>query len=141
MEFLRIEGFRKKFRDTEVLKGVDFSLPKGEILAIIGASGSGKTTLLRCLNFLETPDEGKIYLGGELLSDAAVRYPESALREKRKRFGLVFQNFNLFPHYRAEKNVSLAAELAARESARAFGKKRKKRAFNATKKPRVFSRL
>ncbi len=119
MEYLRVEGFRKKFHQTEVLKGVGFTLQKGEILVIIGASGSGKTTLLRCLNFLETPDEGKVYLNGELFSDAAVRYSDRELRKKRLRFGLVFQNFNLFPNYDAKRNVSLACELLARERARA----------------------
>ncbi len=127
MDFLHVEGFRKKFYNTEVLKGIDFSLQKGEILAIIGASGSGKTTLLRCLNFLETPDEGKVYLDGELLSDAKERYPEGTLREKRKKFGLVFQNFNLFPHYRAIKNVSLASDLAAKERAKEFRREQKRR--------------
>ena len=126
MEYLRVEGFRKKFSQTEVLQGVDFSLQKGEILVIIGASGSGKTTLLRCLNFLETPDEGKIYLGGELLSDASVRYSDRELRQKRLKFGLVFQNFNLFPNYNARRNVSLACELLAKARVRA--KKRELRA-------------
>ena len=119
MEYLRVEDFRKKFSQTEVLKGVDFSLQKGEILVIIGASGSGKTTLLRCLNFLETPDEGRIYLGGELLSDASVRYSDRELRQKRLKFGLVFQNFNLFPNYNARRNVSLACELLAKSRVRA----------------------
>ncbi len=119
MEFLRVEGFRKSFSGKEVLKGIDFSLEQGQILAIIGSSGSGKTTLLRCLNFLETPDEGRIFLGGELLSDATCKYSERELRAKRLKFGLVFQNFNLFPHYRALKNVTLAADLLAKERARA----------------------
>lgn len=123
MDFLRIEGFRKKF-NQEVLKGIDFTLQKGQILVIIGASGSGKTTLLRCLNFLETPDEGKIYLDGALLSDARVRYTDQELREKRLKFGLVFQNFNLFPNYNAEKNVTLAADLLAKERARAYRRER-----------------
>ena len=136
MERLRVEGFRKKFHDTEVLKGVDFCLPKGEILAIIGASGSGKTTLLRCLNFLETPDAGKIYLDGELLADASAHYKERELREKRKKFGLVFQSFNLFPHYRAEKNVSLAAELMAKEEAKDF-RRNLKRELLSQKVPRA----
>ena len=62
MEILRVENFRKKFNQTEVLKGINFTLQEGQILVIIGSSGSGKTTLLRCLNYLETPDEGKVYL-------------------------------------------------------------------------------
>lgn len=125
MEILRVENFRKKFNQTEVLKGINFTLQEGQILVIIGSSGSGKTTLLRCLNYLETPDEGKVYLNGALLSDAAEVYSDAALREKRLKFGLVFQNFNLFPHYRAEKNVSLAADLLAKEQARAFCRRRK----------------
>ncbi|MBR7186134.1 MAG: amino acid ABC transporter ATP-binding protein [Clostridia bacterium] len=118
MELLRVEGIRKKFQDTEVLKGIDFSLEKGEVLVILGSSGSGKTTLLRCLNFLEKADEGKLYLSGELLSDATLSYSESTLRKMRRKFGLVFQSFNLFPHYHARKNVSLALELLAAERAK-----------------------
>ncbi len=135
MDFLRIEGFRKKF-NQEVLKGIDFTLQKGQILVIIGASGSGKTTLLRCLNFLETPDEGKIYLDGALLSDARERYTDQELREKRLKFGLVFQNFNLFPNYNVEKNVTLAADLLAKERARAYRKERE----TALKEERFFRR-
>ena len=129
MEKLRVEGFRKNFSKTEVLKGVSFALQTGQILVIIGASGSGKTTLLRCLNFLETPDAGRIYLDGELLSDAAQRYSDRELRKKRLRFGLVFQNFNLFPNYDAKRNVSLACELLSKERIRA-----KKRELIASEK-------
>lgn len=118
MQLLKIEGFRKKFRNTEVLKEINFSLQKGEILVIIGSSGSGKTTLLRCLNFLETPDEGKIFLNGQPFFDASLRYSESKLKSMRRKFGLVFQSFNLFPHYNAKRNVSLAAELLAKERAK-----------------------
>ena len=126
MDFLHVEGFRKQFSGTDVLKGIDFDLPKGKILVIIGASGSGKTTLLRCLNFLETPDEGKIFLDGELLSDTKARYSDRELRKKRLKFGLVFQNFNLFPHLNAVKNVSLAPNLLARERAKQFRAERLK---------------
>ena len=110
---LCVENLRKKFDKTEVLKGISFSLEKGEVLAIIGSSGSGKTTLLRCLNFLETPDSGRIYVGDELLLDADVKrkLSETEIREKRLRFGLVFQNFNLFPQYNVLKNVTLAPTL------------------------------
>ena len=72
--FLTVRGIRKKFGNTEVLKGIDLSLNKGDVLAIIGSSGSGKTTLLRCLNFLETPDEGTISVGDELLLDASDKH-------------------------------------------------------------------
>lgn len=112
MAFLEVEKIYKKFGKTEVLKGIDFSLEKGEVLAIIGSSGSGKTTLLRCMNFLETPDEGIITVNGEVLFDAqANACSDSEIREKRLHFGLVFQSFNLFPQYTVLKNVSLAPEL------------------------------
>ncbi len=112
MAFLEVEKIYKKFGKTEVLKGIDFSLEKGEVLAIIGSSGSGKTTLLRCMNFLETADEGKISVNGEVLFDAAAKaYSDKEAREKRLHFGLVFQSFNLFPQYTVLKNVSLAPEL------------------------------
>lgn len=112
MAFLEVEKIYKKFGKTEVLKGIDFSLEKGEVLAIIGSSGSGKTTLLRCMNFLERPDEGIISVNGEVLFDAAAKdYSDNEAREKRLHFGLVFQSFNLFPQYTVLKNVSLAPEL------------------------------
>ena len=87
------------------------------MLAIIGSSGSGKTTLLRSLNFLETPDCGKITVNGETLFDASVphAHDEAEIRKKRLHFGLVFQSFNLFPQYTALKNVMLAEELLAKE--------------------------
>ncbi len=113
MDFLRVEGFQKKFGKTVVLKDINFSLEKGEVLSIIGSSGSGKTTLLRCLNFLETPDKGKLYLQDELIYDAdlAAKYSEKTIRNLRLNFGLVFQQFNLFPQYTVLKNVTLALEL------------------------------
>ena len=99
MPMLEVKNIKKNFGDTEVLKGLDFSLEKGEVLAIIGSSGSGKTTLLRCLNFLESPDEGQITVNGETLFDSnAYAVPsEEEIRKKRLHFGLVFQSFNLFP--------------------------------------------
>lgn len=112
MSFLEVKGIVKSFGKTEVLKGIDFSMDKGEVLAIIGSSGSGKTTLLRCMNFLETPDEGTVSVNGETLFDACDRsYSDAEKREKRLHFGLVFQSFNLFPQYNVLKNVSLAQEL------------------------------
>ena len=107
MAILEVKNIKKGFGSTDVLKGVSFSLEKGQVLAIIGSSGSGKTTLLRCLNFLETPDAGQILLDGEEL----LRTDENQLRKNRLRFGLVFQNFNLFPQYTALENVSLAPGL------------------------------
>lgn len=112
MAFLEVSDIYKKFGKTEVLKGIDFSLEKGEVLAIIGSSGSGKTTLLRILNFLERADEGVISVNDEVLFDAFVKdYSDKEIREKRLHFGLVFQSFNLFPQYTVLKNVSLAPEL------------------------------
>ena len=100
-----------------VLNGVDLSVEKGDVVAILGPSGSGKTTLLRCLNFLERPDTGCIRVNGETMWDAAdpATQRESEIRKKRLHFGLVFQNFNLFPQYTALQNVMLAGELLAKE--------------------------
>ena len=112
MSVLEVRNLKKSFgKDTVVLKGVDFSLEKGETVAIIGSSGSGKTTLLRCLNFLTVPDEGQT-----LFDDADPNtQKEREIRRKRLHFGLVFQNFNLFPQYTARQNVMLASELLAKE--------------------------
>jgi len=117
MSILEVRDIRKAFGANKVLKGVGFTMEKGEVLAIIGSSGSGKTTLLRCLNFLETPDAGQICVNGELLFDAADKAAlnEKELRKKRLHFGLVFQSFNLFPQYNVLRNVTLAIELLARE--------------------------
>ena len=113
MALLTVENIKKSFGKTEVLKGISFSLNKGEVLAIIGSSGSGKTTLLRCLNFLELPDEGRITVGDKLLIDGsdAATLSEEAIRQNRLHFGLVFQNFNLFPQYNVLENVTLAPTL------------------------------
>lgn len=117
MALLEATGIGKNFGSTHVLKDISLSLEKGEALAIIGSSGSGKTTLLRCLNFLETPDTGRIVVDGKTLWDAAdlQTHKESEKRKKRLHFGLVFQNFNLFPQYTALENVMLAGELLAKE--------------------------
>ena len=117
MALLQVEDIGKSFGATKVLEDISFDMQKGEALAIIGSSGSGKTTLLRCLNFLETADTGRIIVGGETLWDAADKgtQSEEAIRKKRLHFGLVFQNFNLFPQYTALQNITLAGELLARE--------------------------
>ncbi len=117
MAILEVEHICKSFGRTEVLKDISFSLEKGQVVSIIGSSGSGKTTLLRCLNFLEQPDKGVIRVGGETLFDAddASTKRESEIRKKRLHFGLVFQNFNLFPQYTAKQNIMLARELLAKE--------------------------
>ena len=116
MSFLEVVDYKKKFGDNEVLKGISFSLEKGQVLAIIGSSGGGKTTLLRCLNFLERADEGKLLLDGEVLFDAADKKQnkEKSVREKRLHFGLVFQSFNLFPQYTVYGNIVLAQKLLAK---------------------------
>ena len=111
MTVLEVKNIKKSFGKTPVLKDVSFSLKKGQVLAMIGSSGSGKTTLLRCLNFLETPDEGEILVGGKTLFSAGEKYTEEQVRENRLHFGLVFQNFNLFPQYTALENVTLAPTL------------------------------
>ena len=118
MPVLEVRNIRKTFGKTEVLKGIDFTLEKGGVLSIIGSSGSGKTTLLRCLNFLETPDEGSITVNGETLLDCSQpsTMSESKIRKKRLHFGLVFQSFNLFPQYTALENVMLSPILLAKEN-------------------------
>ena len=116
MAILEVKNIKKSFGKTDVLKGVSFSLEKGQVLAIIGSSGSGKTTLLRCLNFLETPDEGEIYINGKaLLADAGDN--EEKIRQNRLHFGLVFQSFNLFPQYNVLENVTLAPTLLKKGTA------------------------
>ena len=117
MSLLSVENIRKSYGKTPVLKDISFSLEKGEVLAIIGSSGSGKTTLLRCLNFLETPQNGKISVGDKVLFDSndSGKNSESQIRKNRLHFGLVFQSFNLFPQYTALQNVMLARELLAKE--------------------------
>ena len=117
MALLEATGISKRFGSTRVLENISLSLEKGEALAIIGSSGSGKTTLLRCLNFLETPDTGRIVVDGETLWDAEdpATHKESEKRKKRLHFGLVFQNFNLFPQYTALQNIMLAGELLSKE--------------------------
>lgn len=118
MAILEVKNIKKSFDGkTQVLNGIDFSLEKGESVAIIGSSGSGKTTLLRCLNFLERPNKGQILVNGDVIFDAddPATQKESEIRKKRLHFGLVFQNFNLFPQYTALQNVMLASELLAKE--------------------------
>lgn len=117
MAILEVSHIGKRFGSTEVLKDISFSLEEGQALAIIGSSGSGKTTLLRCLNFLETPNEGTIAVRGETLFSAAdlATQREGDRRRKRLHFGLVFQSFHLFPQYTALQNITLAEELLARE--------------------------
>ena len=117
MAILEVSHLEKQFGATQVLQDISFSLEKGQALSIIGASGSGKTTLLRCLNFLEKPDGGSISVAGTTIfsaEDSPAQY-ERDIRTKRLHFGLVFQNFNLFPQYTALQNITLARELLAKE--------------------------
>ena len=115
MAVLEVKSLEKSFGGTQILKDVSFTMEEGDALAIIGSSGSGKTTLLRCLNFLETPDGGSIFVKGESLFDASLpaKTRERDLRTKRLHFGMVFQSFNLFPQYTALENVTLAERLLA----------------------------
>lgn len=110
MAFLEVKDLHKSFGDTPVLKGVSFEMEKGEVVSVIGSSGNGKTTLLRCLNFLETADSGTITVDGERVFPV-----ETDGKTKRNKkcltFGMVFQNFNLFPQYTALRNVTLAMDL------------------------------
>ena len=112
MAILEVAQLEKSFGGTNVLRDISFSLEEGQALSIIGSSGSGKTTLLRCLNFLETPDSGRIAVRGRNLLDGSLSPQER--RRNRLHFGLVFQDFNLFPQYTALENVTLARRLLAK---------------------------
>ncbi|WP_374631957.1 amino acid ABC transporter ATP-binding protein [Ferrovibrio sp.] len=103
MSLVRIDGVEKRFGDLHVLKGIDLKIEAGQVVAIIGKSGSGKSTLLRCINGLETYDDGKIAVDG-----ATVGEDPKSLRNLRQTVGMVFQQFNLFPHLTAGRNVMLA---------------------------------
>ena len=125
MAILEVKKIHKSFGKTEVLKGISFDVNKGEVVTLIGSSGSGKTTLLRCLNFLETPTSGDIIMNGEpLFSSEAKPLTDREKRDNRLHFGLVFQQFNLFPQYTALGNVTLAAELLKREEMKEKGASR-----------------
>ena len=117
MSVLSVKDVKKSFGKTEVLKGVTFDLDEGEVLSIIGSSGSGKTTLLRCLNFLETPDTGIMTIAGDCIFDAESHknLKDSEIRERRLRFGLVFQSFNLFPQYNVLDNITLAPTMQLKD--------------------------
>ncbi|RLK47835.1 amino acid ABC transporter ATP-binding protein [Microbacterium telephonicum] len=107
---LRAEDVWKAFGDRDVLRGVSLDLAAHEVVALIGASGSGKSTLLRCLNLLEPIDDGRLWLGGDDISD-----PRVDANAVRQRFGIVFQSYNLFPHLSVLDNVTLAARVVHRE--------------------------
>jgi polar amino acid transport system ATP-binding protein len=105
---LRLEGVKKRFGNLEVLRGVDLELQRGEVVCVLGPSGSGKSTLLRCINLLEPPEEGHIYLEGREITHAARKEQQEDIDFVRQRVGIVFQQFNLFPHKSALSNVGLA---------------------------------
>ena len=117
MSILEVKNLKKNFGSLEVLKGIDFSLEKGEALAMIGASGSGKTTLLRFLNYLERPTHGQIIVNDKVIFDADDNKSlgDAQIRKNRLHFGMVFQSFNLFPQYTALRNCTLSRELMAKE--------------------------
>lgn len=114
MNILEVKNLKKRFGDNEVLKGIDLTLKKGEVLSIIGASGGGKTTLLRCLNFLEIADEGDIFVSGKQAYHAEAGKAPVTDKEAQLAFGLVFQQFNLFPQYTVMENLTLAPRLRAK---------------------------
>lgn len=111
MAILTVENLNKKFGRNRVLRDINFELEKGEVMSIIGSSGSGKTTLLRILNSLETADVGKITVSGDSIFDSSSVDNKNKADKKRLYFGLVFQNFNLFPQYTVLENVMLAPKL------------------------------
>ena len=113
MNILEVKNLRKRFGDVEVLKGIDLSLKKGEVLSIIGSSGGGKTTLLRCLNFLEKANSGEIIVNGKSVYYAEDGEKPDISPEAQLSFGLVFQQFNLFPQYSVIENLMLAPKLRA----------------------------
>jgi polar amino acid transport system ATP-binding protein len=102
-ERLRIEGLHKSFGELEVLRGIDMAVAEHEAVCVIGASGSGKSTLLRCINLLEPIEAGRIVVGGEEITASEVN-----VDRVRRHIGIVFQNFNLFPHMSVLDNVTLA---------------------------------
>ncbi|MGR4890706.1 amino acid ABC transporter ATP-binding protein [Sphingopyxis sp. LARHCG72] len=114
---LSVRGLRKAFGDTEVLKGIDLDIRKGEVICVIGPSGSGKSTFLRCLNLLETADEGEIWFAGERVDHLGHEQGRAAEAEKnalRARMGMVFQQFNLWPCHSVVQNVMEAPMLVKR---------------------------
>ena len=101
---VRIEGLRKAFGDNVVLRGIDLEVQRGEVVVILGPSGSGKSTLLRCVNLLETPTDGRIFF-----EDTEITAKKTDINKVRAKVGMVFQNFNLFPHLTAKKKRDAGA--------------------------------
>jgi polar amino acid transport system ATP-binding protein len=103
-----VQDLHKYFGDNEVLKGIDFHVANGQVVCVIGPSGSGKSTLLRCVNMLETPTSGRIFVEGDEITD-----PDADVDKLRARIGMVFQQFNLFPHMNVLRNLTIAQEKVA----------------------------
>jgi len=124
MEMIKTVNLHKSFGDLHVLTGVNETIRKGEVVSIIGPSGGGKSTFLRCLNMLETPEEGKIFFEGTEITGNLTKEEKKAIREKRmskppkinidlhrQKMGMVFQQFNVFPHLTVEENITLAPKM------------------------------
>ncbi|WP_421381583.1 amino acid ABC transporter ATP-binding protein [Bacillus salacetis] len=110
-DYIKINDLHKKYGKLEVLKGISTTINKGEVVAIIGPSGSGKSTLLRCLNLLETPTSGEVWIDSEEITD-----PKTDILKVRQNVGMVFQHFNLFPHKTVLENVTYAPVVVKGES-------------------------
>ncbi len=108
---IEVRSLHKSFGTLEVLKGIDFHVDKGEVVCVIGPSGSGKSTLLRCINLLETPTSGKIWVSGQDVTD-----PDVDIDAVRRSIGMVFQQFNLFPHLSVLENLTIAQRRVLRRS-------------------------
>lgn len=117
MSILEIKNMRKSFGKTEVLRGINLSLEKGQVVSVIGSSGSGKTTFLRCINFLERADSGQVILDGKIIYDGENKdmLSPAQIRRAQLNFGFVFQQFNLFPQYTVLENVMLAPKILAKD--------------------------
>ena len=143
MAILEVQNMNKSFGANRVLKDVSFTVEKGDVVSVIGASGNGKTTLLRCLNFLEMPEKGKILLHGQTVFDAQrqKKLTEKEIRALRLHFGMVFQNFNLFPQYTALQNVTLAMNLLVKDGLKKFENDTKEIASELLKRVGLDNRL
>ena len=111
-ELIEIKNLHKSFGSNHVLRGIDFTVSEGEVVCVIGPSGSGKSTLLRCVNLLDEPQEGQVFVRGEDITD-----PDCHLDDARKHIGMVFQQFNLFPHLNVLANCTIAQTTVLRRSA------------------------
>lgn len=109
---INVKDLHKSFGKLEILKGIDIEITKGEVVVVIGPSGSGKSTFLRCLNLLETPTSGEILFEGE-----SITAPKHNINATRERMGMVFQQFNLFPHKTVGQNIALAPQTVKKQSA------------------------